>query len=174
MEQKKSCQYCKMEIDAAAVKCPYCREWLNKLSLSFKNPYLSSLLFILLLLFLMKAGTYYILKVKFPFKDLVSLNTASKVQLSNAKLVKDKKSFYITGEIENKESFEWSSVEVVATLNRKKGFFLVGNIISNLRPNEKRPFQIEASCGQETIDPSEITDFTLKIESGNAFIPVKD
>jgi len=172
MESKLPCPYCKEEVSSEATKCPFCREWLNKTKLSLRNPYVQ--LFIILSIFLAGSNilkyffvTKFVEKNETLFKDWVTYSEKSKLKILNSRLVKNKNSFRILGEIENTETFKWDSIEIVATFKDKDGlYYLATSFVRNLRPGERRSFQTSEPCSNVS---EKLPDtYEIKIETASA------
>lgn len=169
----KTCPYCQKQISTDAIKCPYCQEWLNKASLTWKNPYLISVLFFGLW------GCFYLVGPKIitnkylnsdVFKEPIKYTLNHKLQILNTRLIKEKASYRIIGEIQNNENFSWESIELLTVFNDKEGkpLYLSSSYVHDLKPGEKRPFQSLAPCRDEDISFENFKDFETKIETASA------
>lgn len=168
--EEKTCKYCQKQVDAKAIKCPYCQEWLNKFTLSWRNPFFIPLIFILCA-FGMNA--YIREKSKSLTKTFETLNLkdSHKLSIQNITLKKDKGVPRIIADIENQEPFAWNSVEVLAVYMDKqnKPIYLGSSYISNLKPGEKRPFQVTGPCANENVSFADYDHYELKIETASAY-----
>lgn len=171
MEKLKTCNYCKKEVSADAIKCPYCREWLNKTSLSFKNPYVAAIILIIIGLSMPYLYKFIIVK-KYDemFQNPIPYSTSSKLKITQSNLVKDKLGYRVIGEIENLDSFMWERVELLTIFKNKKGdvIFLSPTYIHDFKSGDKRLFQSAAPCSEMPLDLDNVGNYELIIESASA------
>lgn len=168
--EEKTCQYCQKQVDAKAIKCPYCQEWLNKLTFSWRNPFVIPILIILLIY----GGNAYFkskmlnLNTKY---ETVNFNSSHKLSISNIILKKDKGVPRLIAEIENKEPFAWDSVQLLAVYSDKnnKPIYLGSEYLTNLKAGEKRPFQVSGPCANENVSFADYDHYELKIETAYAY-----
>jgi len=168
-ENVKLCLYCQKEVSHDAIKCPYCREWLNKTKLSFRNPWIQSILFMIIPLTIYYFAQANLKKISIPVSSYETYKKTSKLFITKHKMVKTKKSFSVIGEIENKEDFKWESVEVVAVFTDKKNeaFALGTAYVHNLEPHSSNVFEarIGGGCRDEEYDPNLYNTYTIHVES---------
>jgi hypothetical protein len=168
--EEKTCKYCKKSVDIKAVKCPYCQEWLNKTTLSLKNPFLIPVLIILLGFGSMEIFERRI-KKSTKLNETIHYKNTHKLFLQNIVLKKSKGAPRIIGEIENKESFTWTSVAILAVYSDKqdKPIYLGSGYVKDLRPGEKRNFQVNGPCANEDVSFKDYDHYTIKIETAESY-----
>lgn len=165
--ENKTCKYCKQEVPKDAVKCSYCREWLNKTELSIKNPLFGPVVVIILFLGITKAITYFAMKdISFVTEKFSS---KSKIQILSHQLVKEKDTFRIVGEIHNGEKFKWDSVEILVILDPadKSKFALLSDYVGSIEPGETKKFQVDSTCSGSVTN--QFKNYEIKIENASAY-----
>lgn len=173
MNETKECPYCRTDVRIDAIKCPSCREWLNKKELSVKNPYVQAIFFMtfffgIYLLF----QNYMVEKTSSFYKKVEGINYSPnrKLRILSQRLIKDKSVYRIVGEIKNEENFKWNSVELVAIFKNKKNeiMFLSSSYIQDLKPGETKYFQTTGPCSEIPLNVEGYGSYELIIDSASA------
>jgi hypothetical protein len=169
--EEKVCKYCQKPVDVKAVKCPYCQEWLKKLH--WGNPMVYSwVLMGIFVIFPLVVKKTFMDKYENSdlFKEPLKYSENHKLKLNQTNLIKEKNGIRLISEIENQEKFPWDSVEILSIYYDKnnKPFYLGTKYLSNLKPGEKRPFQIDPPCSEENVTFSNFDHYELKIETASA------
>lgn len=167
----KNCEFCTKEISEAAIKCPYCQEWLNKREISFKNPVIRSVIWILIVFsaFTIIPKLVFMNQIEKYSREPKSYSKqTSKVFIKSHRLVKKKNSFSIIGEIDNKESFKWASISVLAVFKNKSGEVesLGSDYIQSVDKNSSKMFEINFGCSEEPYDADKFASYEIEIEEG--------
>jgi ribosomal protein L40E len=171
MEKQKVCNYCQKEIPFEAIKCPYCQEWLNKKTLSWRNPYAPGIIMILLAIVSFGAMRYWHYKMTLSlFTEPITYNPKSELKILHSKAINDDTGLRVIGEIENKENFKWSRIELLTVFKDKNNetIFLAPVYIYDVRPGEKRYFQSNTPCSTENLRLKNYQSYELFIESASS------
>lgn len=167
----KSCSYCKRDIAQAAVKCPFCQEWLTKRELSLRNPYVKCLLaggLAFVLIFIVPKFIFYKWVERLSYSPKTYVRDQSKVYVESHNLVVRKNSFVVVGVVRNDENITWSSLSIVATFRNQTGALssLGTGSVSNLGPKSSKAFEVSIGCAAEPYDKDKYATYDISVDEG--------
>lgn len=96
----------------------------------------------------------------------IKYSETSKLHLLTHRLIQDKKSFTVVGEIENKDNFNWEGISILVAFKDKNNELssVSSTFISTLNAGKKRAFEVSFGCSELGFDPARHATYTIEIE----------